>query len=154
MVSRAEKSVDSESKKEEAYESLIALYGDAGKAEDVYRLWDLYKDLPPSDKRKGHRSAICLLLKLNDIDGAAKVFESPTNYAMYTDIRSLAMMASAYCERGQLEEAENVFGDFILKRRDEYIDHFTMVYVYFAVGSVLYTLALMVKFILKLFSMQ
>lgn len=75
MMSRAEELIDPTSKKL-AYESLIVLYGDAGKAEDVYRIWDLYKvEVKDEDGSEGCRSVISALLRLNDTNGAIKGFE-------------------------------------------------------------------------------
>lgn len=106
MLRRAEETVDPKSNKL-AYGSLMLLYGEAGKAEDVSRIWDMYKSSLKYDG--GYRSVINILMKLNDINGARKIFDEwlscPFNEY---DVEIVAMMASAHCKRCQLKDAEEI----------------------------------------------
>ncbi|XP_010462942.1 PREDICTED: putative pentatricopeptide repeat-containing protein At1g28020 [Camelina sativa] len=120
MLSRAEQSVEPISKKL-AYESLMMLYGDAEKADEVYRIWELYKDdVCHNDLRhmnsEGYRSVISSLLKLNDINGADKIVKEWHEGDNEFDVRILSMMASAYCKRGQLRDAEKLTHNVMMRK--------------------------------------
>lgn len=107
MLRRAEESVVDPDSKKLLYESLMVLYGEAGKAEEVYRIWGLYNNMnwrQRVDDEEGYKSVITALLKLNDINGAGTI----VNKWYGKDVRIITMMASAYCEKGQLKDAEEL----------------------------------------------
>ncbi|CAL9216498.1 unnamed protein product [Arabidopsis halleri] len=107
MLRRAEESVVDPDSKKLVYESLMVLYGEAGKAEEVYRIWGLYNNMSLLQRvadEEGYKAVITALLKLNDINGASTI----VNKWYGKDVRIITMMASAYCEKGQLKDAEEL----------------------------------------------
>ncbi|KAL1217219.1 Pentatricopeptide repeat-containing protein [Cardamine amara subsp. amara] len=126
MLSRAEESVDPKSKKL-AYESLLMLYGNAGKAEDVYRIWDMYKNLPDKNS-EGYRLVISFSLKLGDIVTADKIRKEWVKGYNKFDVRIVSMMASAYCERGLTTNAKGLMRSMMIQKyiSDMPIRHFLL----------------------------
>ncbi|CAA7015675.1 unnamed protein product [Microthlaspi erraticum] len=146
---RAKELVDPTSKKL-VYESLTVLYGDAGKGEDVYRIWDLYK---VDVKDKECRSVISALLKLNDINGAIKVFKEMYFGDLFEhkyDIQNVAMIASACCESGQTEEAMEIMYMIIRARAVFKMMKLMAVSLAVAVVYISFNLVGLVIFILKM----
>ncbi|XP_010478152.1 PREDICTED: putative pentatricopeptide repeat-containing protein At1g28020 [Camelina sativa] len=142
MLRRAEESlVDPESKKL-AYKSLMRLYGEAGKAEDVSRIWESdYFEKWEED----YRLVLYILLKLNHNNEAGKIYNSwipPIKH----DVRIVAMMASAYCERGQLKDAEDAMFTGVVRPALDNVLQLALL----ALVVVLCKLVVLVKFILKM----
>ncbi|XP_055823210.1 pentatricopeptide repeat-containing protein At2g20710, mitochondrial [Solanum dulcamara] len=95
-------------KREElAIDMLITLYTSLGKKDDVYRIWNKYKK-----KVKHHNSSYhCMirgLEKLDDLDGAEKIFAEWETNRVHFDIRIPNLLISAYCKKGHMEKAISI----------------------------------------------
>ncbi|CAN1231289.1 Pentatricopeptide repeat-containing protein At2g20710, mitochondrial [Linum perenne] len=89
-----------------AVEFLLTLYAKAGDKDEVYRVWNAYK--PSSELSNQYGCMIACLSKLDDLEGAEKVYEefqSRTN--VFFDFRVLNRLLVAYCNRGLMEKAES-----------------------------------------------
>jgi pentatricopeptide repeat protein len=94
-------------KRKQAYEVLISLYGAAGKKQDVYRLWSLYKELD-GFYNTGYMSVISALLKLEDIEGVEKIMgEWEAGHSLF-DARIPHLLITGYCKKGMMDKAEQV----------------------------------------------
>ena len=86
------------------YEHLLTLYAAVGRKDEVYRIWNRYKSKGRA-YNNGYLSVLSSLLKLEDLDGAEKIFEEwdsgPTSY----DGRIANLFISTYCKKGLLEKA-------------------------------------------------
>ncbi|KAL4328016.1 hypothetical protein AHAS_Ahas13G0157900 [Arachis hypogaea] len=100
-----------------AYGSLLTMYGSMGKKEDVYRIWDMCKRLN-RPCNANYISMLTALARLNDVDGAERIFEEWESGNTCFDIRIPNVMMSAYCKNGLVEKAE-AFIDRLSKSRNE-----------------------------------
>ncbi|XP_049413244.1 pentatricopeptide repeat-containing protein At2g20710, mitochondrial-like [Solanum stenotomum] len=86
---------------------LITLYTSMGKKDDVYRTWNKY-----NKKVKHHNSSYhCMirgLEKLDDLDGAEKIFAEWETNRVHFDIRIPNLLISAYCKKGHMEKAISI----------------------------------------------
>ncbi|KAH0654550.1 hypothetical protein KY289_032228 [Solanum tuberosum] len=86
---------------------LITLYTSMGKKDDVYRIWNKY-----NKKVKHHNSSYhCMirgLEKLDDLDGAEKIFAEWETNRVHFDIRIPNLLISAYCKKGHMEKAISI----------------------------------------------
>ncbi|ESW21850.1 hypothetical protein PHAVU_005G104300 [Phaseolus vulgaris] len=88
-----------------AYESIQTMYAVIGNKDEVYRLWNICTSLK-SFCNSSYISMLNSLVKLDDIDGAEKIFEEwESKYANF-DYRIPNLMICAYCKRGQFDKAE------------------------------------------------
>lgn len=91
-----------------SYERLIRLYGEAGEREDVYRIWDLYKNTKEKDN-EGFRALIGSLLKLDDINGAEKIYyDEWESSGLEFDVRIPTMLMSGYRAKGMVKKADKL----------------------------------------------
>lgn len=88
-----------------AYEILLTSYAAAGKREEVYRIWNLYKNMKKT-YNSGYLCMISSLLKLDDIPGAEKILEEWESRHKFSDARIRNTMIRGYCKKGLLEKAE------------------------------------------------
>ncbi|MCD7465858.1 hypothetical protein HAX54_002036 [Datura stramonium] len=90
-----------------AIDMLITLYTSMGKKDDVYRIWNKYKR-----KVKYHNSSYhCMisgLEKLDDLDGAEKIFAEWEANRVHFDIQIPNLLVSAYCKKGHMEKAISI----------------------------------------------
>ncbi|XP_009782480.1 pentatricopeptide repeat-containing protein At2g20710, mitochondrial-like isoform X1 [Nicotiana sylvestris] len=90
-----------------ANEVILSLYASMGKKNDVYRIWNKLKN-----RRKvcssSYLSMISGLEKLDDIDGAEKIFAECEAKEVYFDIRIPNLLIAIYCRKGQLGKAESI----------------------------------------------
>ncbi|KFK40443.1 hypothetical protein AALP_AA3G373800 [Arabis alpina] len=94
-------------KRKQAYEVLMSFYGAAGKKEEVYRLWSLYKELD-GFYNTGYISVISALFKIDDIEGAEKIMrEWEAGHSLF-DTRIPHLLITGYCKKGMMEKAEEV----------------------------------------------
>ncbi|XP_010439439.1 PREDICTED: pentatricopeptide repeat-containing protein At2g20710, mitochondrial-like [Camelina sativa] len=89
----------------EAFHTLLKLYGEAGQKDDLCRVWLGFKE-----KRKvfniGYRTMISSALKLGDIELAEKVFNQWESKKLAYDFRIPNLLIKCYCEKGLIEKAE------------------------------------------------
>ncbi|KAK9085247.1 hypothetical protein Sjap_025658 [Stephania japonica] len=94
------------------YNILFTLYARAGRKDELYRIWNLYK----SSKIVYNAAYTCMinsLLKLDDIAGAEKIFEDWESRCCNYDFRIPNLLIAAYCDNGLLEKAELIIGKAI-----------------------------------------
>ncbi|KAJ9177028.1 hypothetical protein P3X46_012283 [Hevea brasiliensis] len=86
-------------------EMLLTLYAAAGNKDEVYRVWNLYKN-NGRFLNSGYSCMISSLAKLDDLDGAERIWEEWDSGKQLFDIRIANLMIGAYSKRGLLEKAE------------------------------------------------
>ncbi|KAF1898893.1 hypothetical protein Lal_00019014 [Lupinus albus] len=104
MLKKSEQLVNGKIRRN-AYESLLTMYAAIGQKDDVYRVWNMCRNL----NRSQNSSYVCMLsalAKLNDIDGAEKILEEWESGNTCFDIRIPNVMVSAYCKNGLMEKAQ------------------------------------------------
>ncbi|CAE5958685.1 unnamed protein product [Arabidopsis arenosa] len=116
MLRLTEELVDRKSLKS-AYDHLMKLYGEAGKREEVLRIWNLYKTNIGQRDNNGYRTVIRSLLKVDDIFGAEEIYKVWESLSLEFDIRIPTMLASGYRERGMIEKAEKLINSKTIKDR-------------------------------------
>ncbi|KAF5733053.1 hypothetical protein HS088_TW17G00589 [Tripterygium wilfordii] len=87
-----------------AYENILTLYAACGVKDEVYRLWELYKNIGKL-VNSGYLSMLSSLVKLDDIDGAERLLVEWESGTTVFDIRIPNLMIRAYCQKGLLEKA-------------------------------------------------
>lgn len=86
---------------------LLSLYGSIGEKEEVYRIWNTYKASFPSITNLGYHSMISSLLRLDDIEGAERIYgEWLPNRSTY-DPRICNLLIGWYVRNGLLGKAED-----------------------------------------------
>lgn len=102
------------------YESLLTKYAAVGKKDEVYRIWDMCKNLNGS-RNSSYISMLTALSKLDDIDGAERILEEWESGNTCFDIRIPNVMVSAYSKNGLMDKAEAYVGR-LLKRDNGVVD--------------------------------
>ncbi|KAF3444145.1 hypothetical protein FNV43_RR13835 [Rhamnella rubrinervis] len=90
-----------------ALEYLLSLYASTGRKEELYRVWNTYKTSNDVMDRP-YSCMITSLAKLDDIEGAEKIFEEWESECTTYDFRVLNRLLVAYCKEGLLEKAESL----------------------------------------------
>ncbi|XP_019225333.1 PREDICTED: pentatricopeptide repeat-containing protein At2g20710, mitochondrial-like [Nicotiana attenuata] len=90
-----------------ANESILSLYASMGKKNDVYRIWNKLKNRGKVYS-SSYVSMISGLEKLDDIDGAEKIFAEWEAKEVYFDARIPNLLIALYCRKGQLGKAESI----------------------------------------------
>ncbi|XP_065855233.1 pentatricopeptide repeat-containing protein At2g20710, mitochondrial-like isoform X2 [Euphorbia lathyris] len=88
-----------------AYECLLTSYAATGSKADVYRTWNLYKQMGKFSN-DGYITMIISLVKLDDLDSAENIWNEWYSGMDIFDIRMPNLMISAYSEKGDWEKAE------------------------------------------------
>ncbi|KAG7541982.1 Pentatricopeptide repeat [Arabidopsis thaliana x Arabidopsis arenosa] len=90
---------------EEAFHTLLKLYGETGRKEDLSRVWLRFKE-----ERKvfnsGYKIMISSALKFGDIELVEKVFNQWESEKLSYDFRIPNLLINCYCEKGLTEKAE------------------------------------------------
>ncbi|XP_010418771.1 PREDICTED: putative pentatricopeptide repeat-containing protein At1g28020 [Camelina sativa] len=87
---------------------LMRLYGEAGEINDVYRIWDRYKNTR-NKNNEGFRALIGSLLKLDDIKGAEEIYYNEWECSgLEFDLRVPTMLVSGYRAKGMVKKADNL----------------------------------------------
>ncbi|KAA8524403.1 hypothetical protein F0562_010806 [Nyssa sinensis] len=89
-----------------AFEHLLSLYASAGSKNDLYRVWNIYK--PLNVRGASYSVMITSLAKLDDIEGAEKIFQEWESRCTMYDFRVLNWLLAAYCKKGLFDRAEVV----------------------------------------------
>ncbi|XP_024023422.1 pentatricopeptide repeat-containing protein At2g20710, mitochondrial [Morus notabilis] len=104
MLRRSEQQIINSRGKRIHYEHLLTLYAAAGQKNEVYRIWNLYKNMEKL-YNSGYLSVLSALVKLEDIDGAEKIYAEWESWNTCFDNRIANLLISAYCKNGLLEKA-------------------------------------------------
>lgn len=91
---------------------LLSLYGGIGEREEVYRIWNTYKTSFPRITNLGYHSMISSLIRLDDIEGAERIYAEWLPNRQTSDPRVCNLLISWYVKNGLLEKAE----DFLNKQ--------------------------------------
>ncbi|EXB79633.1 hypothetical protein L484_011573 [Morus notabilis] len=89
-----------------AFMFLLTLYSSIGNRDELYRVWSTYKpsngliDLP-------YACMIRSLTKLDDIEGAERIYDEWESKSTFYDFRVLNSILAAYCKEGLFEKAES-----------------------------------------------
>ncbi|KAM0037723.1 putative tetratricopeptide-like helical domain superfamily [Helianthus debilis subsp. tardiflorus] len=93
------------SQRKSAYENLLTLYASAGRKDDVYRVWNLYKNLARLYNH-GYLCFMSSLAKLDCIEDVEKVYQEwEVRYKCF-DLQVPNLLVTVYCKKGLLEKAE------------------------------------------------
>ncbi|GMI73890.1 hypothetical protein like AT1G02150 [Hibiscus trionum] len=91
------------------YHYLITLYGNVGNKEEVYRVWKVYKSIFPSIPNLGYHALVSSLVRVNDIEGAEKIYEEWLSVKTSYDIRVANLLLGWYVKDGNIDKAESFF---------------------------------------------
>ena len=86
---------------------LLTLYSGTGYVEELYRVWNKYK--PTNGMMDDlYGCMIICLTKVDDIEGAERVFEEWESRCTVYDFRAVNCILMAYCKKGLFEKAESI----------------------------------------------
>lgn len=97
------------------YHYLISLYGNLGKKEDVYRIWNTYKSNFPKIPNLGFHAVISSLVRLGDIKGAERIYEEWLSVKFAYDPRIANLLIGYYVKEGFLDKADEFFERMIVE---------------------------------------
>ncbi|KAM1456715.1 hypothetical protein ACFX13_034817 [Malus domestica] len=104
LLRKSERLITSKTRKS-GYEFLMTSHAAVGNKHEVYRIWELYKDV--GFYNSGYRCMISSLVKLDDIEGAEKIVEEWECGNKLFDIQTPNLLMNAYCKKGLLEKARS-----------------------------------------------
>ncbi|KAJ7961973.1 putative Pentatricopeptide repeat-containing protein [Quillaja saponaria] len=96
-----------------AYHYLLSLYGSVGRKEEVYRVWNTYKSVFPSIPNLGYHAIISSLVRMDDIEGAEKLYEEWLSVKLSYDPRLGNLLIGWYVKRRNMDKAQNLFDGMI-----------------------------------------
>lgn len=101
-------------KKDILFFFLLKLYGETGKKDELYRIWNLYKQ---NEKviNKVYISMMRSLMKFNDIEGLEKIFNEWELSGLSYDYQISNFLIDAYCRNGLLMKAEDIINSGLAK---------------------------------------
>ncbi|XP_057959555.1 pentatricopeptide repeat-containing protein At2g20710, mitochondrial-like [Malania oleifera] len=97
-----------------AFNTLLTQYAAIGEKDEVLRLWELYKK-NHKIYNKGYKNMIISLLKLDDIEGAEKIFEEWDASEVCYDFRIADLLIDAYSRKGLMMKAEDLVDRALVK---------------------------------------
>ncbi|CAK9177597.1 unnamed protein product [Ilex paraguariensis] len=106
MLKKAEKHIR-EGRRGFSYEILLTMYASIAKKDELYRVWNLYK-IKGKILNSGYFYMISSLIKLDDVDGAEKIFKEWESVNASFDFRILNLLINAYGRQGLLGKAEAI----------------------------------------------
>ncbi|WCJ23038.1 Tetratricopeptide repeat (TPR)-like superfamily protein [Euphorbia peplus] len=95
------------------YHYLLSLYGNVGNKEEVHRVWNVYKSVFPSIPNLGYHAIISSLIRMDDIEGAEKVYEEWLAIKVSYDPRIGNLLMGWYVRQGNFSKAEGVFKQMV-----------------------------------------
>lgn len=105
MLTKLEGMLATIKNKHEAFYLVLRLYAQAGKKEELHRVWDLYEQ-NQKIYNKGYISMLNSLMKFDDREGAEQIFEEWESRGLSYDFRIPNFLIGAYCRNGLLHKAE------------------------------------------------
>lgn len=88
---------------------LLSLYGSIGKKDEAYRVWNTYKSIFPTIPNLGYHAIICSLVKLDDIEGAEKLYEEWNSVKSSYDPRIGNLLLGWYLKKRNTDKALSFF---------------------------------------------
>lgn len=113
VLDKLEKQLKKSSRRYVLLAFLLRLYAEAGKKEELLRIWDMCKDGKVVNKL--YISMMRSLMKFNDIEGMEKIFKEWESSATLFDFRVPNFLIDAYCTDGRLEKAEALVAGVLSK---------------------------------------
>lgn len=106
LLKNVEKIAVTSKDKYKTLNAVLRMYATLGKKDDVDRIWKILKN----DKiyNVSYRNMISSLLKLNDVEGAERVFKEWETTGLSYDFRIPDKLIDAYAKNGELGKAEAV----------------------------------------------
>ncbi|XP_073123191.1 pentatricopeptide repeat-containing protein At1g02150-like isoform X2 [Henckelia pumila] len=95
------------------YHYLISLYANAGSNEDVYRIWNIYKANFLKILNLGYHTMISALVRLDDIEGAEKIYDEWFSVKSVYDPRVGNLLLGSYVRNGLSGKAKTFFDQMI-----------------------------------------
>ncbi|XP_034196820.1 pentatricopeptide repeat-containing protein At2g20710, mitochondrial-like isoform X2 [Prunus dulcis] len=105
LLRKSEQFINRETRKI-GYEHLMTSYAAIGSKHEVYRIWELYKNVV-GFYNNGYRCMLSSLLKMDDIYGAEKIVEEWESGNKFFNIQIPNLLINAYCRKGLLEKAKS-----------------------------------------------
>ncbi|XP_002526471.2 pentatricopeptide repeat-containing protein At1g02150 [Ricinus communis] len=91
------------------YHYLLSLYGNVGNKEEIYRVWNIYKSVFATIPNLGYHAIISSLVRMDDIEGAEKIYEEWLPVKSSYDPRIGNLLMGWYVRGGNLDKAESFF---------------------------------------------
>lgn len=88
---------------------LLSLYGSVGNKDEVYRVWNNYKSMFPSIPNLGYHAIISSLVRMDDIEGAEKLYEEWVSVRPSDDSRIGNLLISWYLKKGKSDKVFSFF---------------------------------------------
>ncbi|CAK7349800.1 unnamed protein product [Dovyalis caffra] len=88
-----------------AYKNLLSLYADTGNKDELYRLWNFYKNKAGFDN-SGYSHMISLLMKSDEYDSAEEVWEEWLSVKTLFEVHIPNAVITGYSKKGLWEKAE------------------------------------------------
>lgn len=88
---------------------LLSLYGSVGNKDEVYRVWNTYKSNFPSIPNLGYHAIISSLVRMDDIEGAEKLYEEWVTVRPSDDSRIGNLLIGWYVKNGKVDKALSFF---------------------------------------------
>ncbi|KAL4574007.1 hypothetical protein LXL04_020829 [Taraxacum kok-saghyz] len=91
-----------------AFQHLITLYGKTGNLLEVYRVWRSLKLAFPKTANISYLNMLTVLVKLNDLPGAEKLFREWVSGCSNYDIRIVNVLIGGYLKENLFEKGEEL----------------------------------------------
>ncbi|KAL8495705.1 hypothetical protein ACS0TY_019721 [Phlomoides rotata] len=95
------------------YHYLISLYGSANNKDEVYRAWKNYKASFLNVPNLGYHTVISALVRMDDIEGAEKMYDEWLSVKSVYDPRVGNLLLSTYVRKGLSQKTETFFDQII-----------------------------------------
>ncbi|CAA3013086.1 pentatricopeptide repeat-containing protein At1g02150 [Olea europaea var. sylvestris] len=95
------------------YHYLMSLYGSLGIKEEVHRIWNTYKATFTTIPNLGYHAVISSLIRLDDVEGAEKIYDEWLSVKSVYDPRIGNLLLSSHVRKGLSEKAESFFDQMI-----------------------------------------
>lgn len=102
-------------KNKSVFEFLLSLYERTGRKDELYRVWSTFKPLI-TQTDVPYALMITSLAKLDDIEGAERIFQEWESKCTVYDFRVLNRLVAAYCRKGLFDKAESVVNQAVVGR--------------------------------------
>ncbi|KAK6283783.1 hypothetical protein POUND7_002735 [Theobroma cacao] len=86
----------------DVFDILLKLYADIGEKDEIYRIWNRYKEMGII-YNKGYKTLTSALLKLDQVEGAEKIFEEWHSKKLSYDTRIPKLLIDVYSQKGLLD---------------------------------------------------
>ncbi|XP_057959542.1 pentatricopeptide repeat-containing protein At2g20710, mitochondrial-like [Malania oleifera] len=114
MLKKSEALILGAKRRSIAFNALLTQYAAIGEKDEVLRLWELYKKMHKI-YNKGYKNMIISLLKLDDIEGAEKIFEEWDASQVCYDFQIADLLINAYSRKGLMVKAEDLVDRALVK---------------------------------------